>query len=171
MMITQDIELKYDFGFEKDGFNWNIINDDVMGGISRSTIDLTENSAVFSGFTSLKNNGGFASIRSPREIRDLSKFEKVRIRFRSNTDRDFALRLGLYDVYYKPNFKYFFNPESSDWQTIEFKLSEFKEYTLGKLTDSSIEWALLDKVLRIGIIVADKKEGPFLIEIDFIEFI
>ena len=30
MMITNDIELKYDFGLEKDGFNWNIINDDVM---------------------------------------------------------------------------------------------------------------------------------------------
>jgi hypothetical protein len=170
-MITQDIEIKYDFGFEKEGFNWNIINDDVMGGLSKSTVDLTENSAVFSGYTSLKNNGGFASIRSPRGQKDLSKYDKVRIRFRSNTNREYAIRLGLYELYYKPNFKYFFKSESKDWKTIEFKLSEFKEYTLGRLTDSSIEWALLNKVLRIGIIVADKKEGPFQIEIDYIEFI
>ena len=170
MMITQDTDIKYDFGFEKDGFNWNIINDDVMGGLSKSAIDLTENSVVFSGVTSLKNNGGFASIRSPRKQKDLSKYEKIRIRFRSNTNREYAMRLGLYDVYYKPNYKYFFKPKSDEWQTIEFNLSEFKEYTLGRLTANSIEWAFLDKVLRIGIIVADKKEGPFQIEIDYIEF-
>jgi len=170
-MITQDMDLKYDFGFERDGFNWNIINDDVMGGISKSTIDLTEASVVFSGFTSLKNNGGFASIRSPRGQNDLSKYDKVRIKFRSNTNREFAIRLGIYELYYKPNFKYFFKSETKDWQTIDFELSEFKEYTLGRLTDNSIEMALLDRVLRVGIIVADKKEGPFQIEIDFIEFL
>jgi monofunctional biosynthetic peptidoglycan transglycosylase len=170
MMITHDINLKYDFGSEQDGFNWNIVNDDVMGGISKSTIDLTENSAVFSGYTSLKNNGGFSSIRSPRAEKDLSMYDNVRIRFKSNTDREFALRLGLYDAYYKPNYKYFFKSETKDWQTIEFKLSEFKEYRLGILTDNSIQMELMGKVLRVGIIIADKKEGPFQIEIDYIEF-
>jgi monofunctional biosynthetic peptidoglycan transglycosylase len=169
-MITQEIELKYDFGIDKDGPYWNIINDDVMGGVSRSTVEMTSNSLIFSGYTSLQNNGGFASIRSQRTQKDLSRYETVRIRFRSDTDRTYALRLGLYDRYYKPNFKYFFNSKNSEWQTLEFKLSDFKEYTLGRMTDNSIQWALLNKVLRVGIIVADKKEGPFRIEIDFIEF-
>lgn len=169
-MITYDINLKYDFGKIEDGFNWAIINDDVMGGISNSNIVLTDNSVIFKGNTSLKNNGGFASIRSPLKQIDLSQFKSVKIKFRSDSDREFALRLGLYEVYYKPNYKYFFKPSIQGWETIEFNLSDFKEYTLGKLTNDTISMRLLDKVLRIAVIVADKKEGPFEIEIDYIEF-
>ena len=44
--------------------NWSIVNDDVMGGVSSSNISINdENNIVFSGFLSLKNNGGFASSR------------------------------------------------------------------------------------------------------------
>ena len=44
--------------------NWSIINDDVMGGVSSSSISINnENNIVFIGFLSLKNNGGFASSR------------------------------------------------------------------------------------------------------------
>ena len=44
--------------------NWRIINDNVMGGISNST--MSQNSSgelVFKGSVSLENNGGFASCR------------------------------------------------------------------------------------------------------------
>ena len=44
--------------------NWGIVNDDVMGGISKSTLSLSnENNLVFNGYLSLENNGGFASSR------------------------------------------------------------------------------------------------------------
>ena len=44
--------------------NWNIVNDDVMGGISRSYLSLSdENNLIFNGYLSLENNGGFASSR------------------------------------------------------------------------------------------------------------
>ena len=44
--------------------NWNIVNDDVMGGISKSFLSINdENNLIFSGNVSLKNNGGFASTR------------------------------------------------------------------------------------------------------------
>ena len=44
--------------------NWNIVNDDVMGGVSTSNLSLNqENSLIFNGYLSLDNNGGFASSR------------------------------------------------------------------------------------------------------------
>ena len=45
--------------------NWRIINDDVMGGISKSYISLNdENNMLFNGYLSLENRGGFASCRN-----------------------------------------------------------------------------------------------------------
>ena len=42
---------------------WRVINDDVMGGLSQSRIELSPAStALFSGQLALENNGGFASI-------------------------------------------------------------------------------------------------------------
>ena len=44
--------------------NWNIVNDDVMGGISTSYLSVSdEKNLIFNGNLSLKNNGGFASSR------------------------------------------------------------------------------------------------------------
>jgi monofunctional biosynthetic peptidoglycan transglycosylase len=43
---------------------WTAINDDLMGGISQSRIELSPAAtALFSGQLALENNGGFASIR------------------------------------------------------------------------------------------------------------
>ena len=43
---------------------WRIVNDGVMGGISKSNIYLNEvSNIIFAGNVSLENNGGFASIR------------------------------------------------------------------------------------------------------------
>ena len=45
--------------------NWRIVNDDVMGGISKSYISLNdENNMLFNGYLSLENRGGFASCRN-----------------------------------------------------------------------------------------------------------
>lgn len=43
---------------------WQVVNDGVMGGVSKGQFRLSEDGTlVFSGTLSLKNNGGFASIR------------------------------------------------------------------------------------------------------------
>ena len=56
--------MSIDIIYPKDNIgikNWNIVNDDVMGGISRSSLSMNdENNLIFSGYLSLENNGGFA---------------------------------------------------------------------------------------------------------------
>ena len=169
MTTINNSTYKIDFGTDLDGQDWMVVNDNVMGGRSNSTAELSTNSLIFKGYVSLKNNGGFASLRSPLGKFDLSKYNKVKIRFRS-AGRDFALRLGTSDVYYRPNYKHIFSSTTKDWEIAELNLSDFKEYTLGQITGTKIAEDIFERIIRIGIILSDKKEGPFEIEIDYIEF-
>lgn len=175
MITNQTIEntppLSIDFGSDKDGNNWYVVTDRVMGGVSTSSIKMSKNSLIFSGTVSLKNNGGFASIRSSQQSIDLSKYKQVLIRFKtSELNRTFALRLNTNTVYYRPSYNQSFKAKTKDWQTLSFKLIDFKETILGKSTKKTIPLEKLKNVLRIGIMLNDKKEGRFSLEIDSIHF-
>lgn len=59
-----DKTILIDFSSNKELEEWTNINDTVMGGKSKSTINLnSDGHAVFSGHVSLEKNGGFASAR------------------------------------------------------------------------------------------------------------
>ena len=65
--------------------NWNIVNDDVMGGISKSYLALNdENNLIFSGNVSLRNNGGFASTRMELDRESLNGIRFFKIKFRGD---------------------------------------------------------------------------------------
>lgn len=160
---------KIDFGQNTGGEDWEIVNDGVMGGLSKSSVTLTKNSLIFKGELSLKNNGGFASIRSANQNLDLSNFTSIKIKYRSS-GRNFALRLATSNWYYKPNYKHHFGSSSGEWEVAILKLSDFKEYTMGEISNPIVTKDKLKNCIRIGIILSDKKEGPFEIEIDSIEF-
>jgi len=52
-------------GLIDDPSAWRIVNDGVMGGLSASRVSRTGDALRFAGEISLRNNGGFASIRRP----------------------------------------------------------------------------------------------------------
>jgi len=169
MIMSNDSNYKIDFGQSTGGQDWMIVNDGVMGGLSQSTLTFTKNSLVFKGTLSLKNNGGFASIRSSKGKFDLSKYTTVKIKYRS-AGRNFSLRFADSEIYFRPNYKHNFGSSSREWEIAELKMSDFKEYTMGRLSGATVSKDKLENVIRIGIILSDKKEGPFEIEIDYIEF-
>ena len=175
MMVSQNpeqaTEYCIDFGQNGNGRDWYEINDDVMGGRSRSQLSYTNESMIFSGHVSLENNGGFASVRSPRKKLDLSKYQYVTIVFRSdNKDRNFALRLNNNDRYYLPSYNKKFNAKSENWQQIKFNLRDFNETVMGKETGALISSNQLQNIIRIGIMLNDKKEGTFRLELRQITF-
>ena len=57
--------------------DWRIINDSVMGGVSRSQFNIFEEYIRFSGHVSLENNGGFASIRALHAMPTVDKTKIV----------------------------------------------------------------------------------------------
>ena len=171
LTTMNDTVFTIDFGKQTGGQDWYVVNDGVMGGLSNSSITFDQESMLFTGNVSLENNGGFASVRSARQLMDLSKYTKVKIRFKSkNKDRIFALRLNTNDVYYRPSYNQDFQSISDDWQELEFNLTDFNETVLGRKTGKTIPTSQLEKVIRIGIMLNDKKEGAFSLEIDAITF-
>ena len=60
--------------------NWNIVNDDVMGGISTSYLSVSDGkSLIFNGNLSLENNGGFASTRHRFKEQTLASVKSFKI--------------------------------------------------------------------------------------------
>lgn len=169
MLFAAPPQLVFDFGSKDTTSNWYIVNDDVMGGRSTSTLEEAENSIRFEGSISLENNGGFASIRSPRKLYDLSSYKTITIRFKS-TGRDFGIVLERYRRFYLPTHKLVFSSDTNEWNTVSFPINAFKKQILGRDIGGFIDTKTLKNIERIGIILFDKKEGDFAVEIDYIRF-
>lgn len=167
LLNTKD--LNYDFGITKEGINWYVVNDGVMGGLSDSDAFLQENSLLFKGNVSLDNNGGFVSLRCPYGDMDFSKFKTVSIKYK-NAGQNFAFQLETERMFFRPNYKVLLADSENEWTTASFKLEDFKEYVMGKANGNEITSIKLANVIRFGFINYGKKAGDFEFEIDYIKF-
>ena len=69
------------FTFTAGEPNWYTVDDDVMGGVSSSTVVVIEPDVLFfSGTMSLENNGGFSSVRSDWTPTNLSEADGLLLR-------------------------------------------------------------------------------------------
>jgi uncharacterized protein YbjT (DUF2867 family) len=74
---------------------WGALDDIVMGGVSESSIRLTDNTALFTGNVSTANSGGFASVRTRNfdSPIDLTGFSGIQLRVKGDGKRyKFILR-------------------------------------------------------------------------------
>lgn len=155
----------FDFNEKSSLENWYIINDNVMGGVSRSNISINEDgNAVFKGSVSLENNGGFCSVRYDFEEIDVTNFEKITFRIKGDGKKyQFRIRANRDDYYSYIN--YF--ETSGKWQTIEIPLREMYPVFRGRkleMPDFSHK-----KIEEIAFLIGNKKEENFRLEIDKIE--
>lgn len=160
---------KIDFGTEKVTTGWMSVNDSVMGGRSQGGISFTEDALVFQGNLSLENNGGFSSIRTNWGNYDLSKYKKIIIRVQGD-GRKYGFVLSTASRFYLPNHKFEFSGKKGEWTTIEMPLKDFHEEVMGRKTGDLIQEETLQRIIRMGIILADKQAGSFKLEIDYMEF-
>lgn len=168
-LINTVENLTYDFGAEKDGQEWMIVNDGVMGGLSRGSVSFTDNSLVFSGNVSLENNGGFTSFRAPYARYDLSKYDKIEIRYRSE-GMDCAMSLDQNRRFWRPNHKMPIPATNNTWMTLNVNLYELSEYQMGNRTGGRLNENNAKQTIRLGLITDSKKAGEFSLEIDYIKF-
>jgi|TARA_B100000745_G_scaffold295074_1_gene238798 monofunctional biosynthetic peptidoglycan transglycosylase len=152
---------------EGEGVLWSIVNDGVMGGRSTSKISLTdERTALFTGFVSLENNGGFASTRAAFQSLDLSAYEGVTLRVKGD-GRRYQLRFrqnGAFDgVAYGVEFK----TTPGEWTEVDLPFETFQATFRGYVPRGS---GPLDpaRIRQMGILIGDEKEGPFALEIDWV---
>jgi monofunctional biosynthetic peptidoglycan transglycosylase len=162
--------LIFDFGEEKEFGRWTIVNDGVMGGLSQSQVKLQGDAVLFSGSVSLRNNGGFVSLRSALGTYDLSAYRFVEIRFKSDTDRKFELLIEKETPFYLPKYRVKFGTKTQDWMTLTIPLQNLEINRMGSTLSQGIDPKDLNPVQRIGFILADKQEGSFQLWIDYVKF-
>src|SRR5689334_21649557 len=89
-------KILFDFQDSTNSSAWQIVNDDVMGGVSTSSFSLTNGVALFQGKLSLENNGGFASVRSVPVRESLTGLTAFVLRVRGDCRRyKFSVRTGV----------------------------------------------------------------------------
>ena len=150
---------------------WKLLSDNIMGGVTKSKIEYTNNSVLLSGNISLDNYGGFSSIKTKYKSVDLSKYNGIKIKFKS-TNQKFAFTLEDNQNWTKPNYKREFSPKKDDsWEEMIIYFKDFQEIVIGETTGNMMKSKSLKNIVRMGIMTYEKKEGPFSLEVDYIEFI
>ena len=167
-LIAQE-SIKIDFGEKKEGKYWNVVNDGVMGGLSKGSKQLTKNSLIFKGKVSLDNNGGFSSLRYSFTDKDVSMFNEIELRYRA-VGISLAFTIAVSKRWYVPNYKINLSATSSSWTTTTIKFSDLKKYYIGKPMNQRLKKETLKEIVRIGFITDEKKYGDFEFEIDYIKF-
>lgn len=148
--------------------DWQVVNDGVMGGLSKGNVEITDEGTMkFTGTLSLENNGGFSTVRSNGPQLDLSSDLGILLRVKGD-GREYDLRLDS-DATYRGmpvSFAGKFVAEKGDWQQITIPWSAFEGSWRGAdLPNEKLNPAV---IRRAGVLLGDKKNGPFNLEIDYI---
>jgi hypothetical protein len=146
---------------------WQIVNDDVMGGISSSKAIIKDDKIIFSGNVSLENNGGFASLRSPVKNYNFENFSGIEIKIKGDGKR---YSISMKETTYFSGYFYTssFETKKNDWTVVKIPFENFKLNYFGKETNSQ-QKIPLSKIKEISLLIGDKQEGTFEAEIDYIK--
>lgn len=148
---------------------WNAVNDGVMGGRSDGRFRINQyKNLEFFGNLSLVNNGGFASVRSRGSAMNLKSGDSIVVRVRGD-GREYAL--NLYPPGRRMAFSYraTFRTTKDEWTTVKVPLSAFAATSFGRVVPNSP--LNPHQISGIGILLGDKKAGPFKLEIESISVV
>lgn len=153
---------------ENQKFSWQIVNDGVMGGLSKGNVEHTdENIMHFWGTLSLDNNGGFSTVRSGRVDFDLSNDLGLLLRVKGD-GRTYEARLDSTATFRGNPLSFYgkFKTEKKKWIQVKIPFSSFT----GSWRGRQFPDAVLDTkaIQRVSILLADKKPGPFDLEVEWI---
>ena len=155
----------FDFNTKSDLNNWQVVNDGVMGGTSRSKFYLnSEGHGCFDGTVSLENNGGFCSVRYEftRIALDINKIICLRIKG-DGKDYQFRVKTKKSDAH---SYIYPFRT-SGEWQNIEIPVTDFYPSFRGRKLDiPNYDGSNLEE---IAFLIGNKKEENFQLLLDRIE--
>jgi hypothetical protein len=147
--------------------DWQVINDGVMGGLTRSSARCGDHGVLFSGTLSTANNGGFASIRSrlQRPVRGLREVRvrcsgdglRYQLRLRDSEDSSSAAWRASFDA-------------ASETRTIVLKAGDFEPVVRGRRVEALP--GLAERQLRfVGLMLTNDQPGPFALTVHAIELV
>ena len=147
---------------------WTVINDNVMGGASKSSFRVSENGeGIFKGTLSLENNGGFASVRSIPVSMNLSGIDAFLIRVRGD-GRKYKFTVRTRQGFAAPVYQHPFTAPAGVWTEHHLRLRDFVPTYRGRTLQNAPQLTV-GKQASIGFILADKQKGPFLLKFKPVE--
>ena len=161
-MMPQAEAIIYDSSQNQNSDFWEIVNDGVMGGLSEGEIVLSENgNALFEGFVTTENNGGFSLVKHSFSKKNVSKYKAVVMRIKGDgKNYQFRIKERLDQEYsYVHNFK-----SSGDWETIKIPFATCYASLRGDALNLSNYNGLFME--GISFLVGNKKKEDFALEIE-----
>lgn len=145
---------------------WRAVNDGVMGGVSQSAIQPTEeNTGLFSGVLSLENNGGFASVRTELGTCDLSEEAGLELRVKGD-GRTYQVRLRTDDRFDGIAYRADFDTSEDEWITAQIPFDRFQATFRGSRVADAPPLDV-SRIRQLAFMLADKRPGRFSLEIDY----
>ncbi|MDG2111087.1 MAG: CIA30 family protein [Actinomycetota bacterium] len=156
--------------FESDDANqqWSVVNDDVMGGRSLGGLSFNAGILTFEGEIDT-DGGGFSSLRLPLEPQTLSPYDRIELRARPD-DRTYMVTFdddpasGNRRVSHRAPIEF---TASGQWQTISVPFDKLSPAIFGRPIDHLPFRKHL--ATRMGLLISDAVDGPFRLEIDWID--
>ena len=147
-----------DFDDPVSTLGWTSVNDVVMGGASCSQLNFNPDGyAEFSGEISLKNNGGFASMRSAPSNYSIVNIKNLCLCILGDGHR-YKLNLRMDNYPDGINYQALFTPPG-EWSEVIFSYDDFKPCFHG----DSVSAPPLDfsRINQIALMIGDRQEGSF----------
>lgn len=161
-MNTQDDSLIFDFKTERSTTHWMVVNDGVMGGLSKGKISINDSgNGLFEGFLSTENNGGFSLVKYAFSKRDVSQFTSVKLRLKGD-GKLYQLRIKADQT---KSFSYIHPFQTSGaLQTIMIRFCDFfASYRGSRLDIPNYDGKLMEEV---SLFIGTERSGDFTLEID-----
>lgn len=153
---------------EAESLGWRVVDDGVMGGLSKGNLAVTKEGLLkFNGNLSLENNGGFSSLRTDRLKMDLSAAEGLVARVKGD-GRTYQMRFNT-DARFRGmevSFMAEFPTRKGKWTEVKIPFDQFEGSFRGmRLRNEKFDPT---KISRLGLLLGDKKAGPFELYVDWI---
>ena len=157
----------FDFSEADPGKKWITVNDNVMGGRSKGGFTFKGDRLLFAGSTNT-NGGGFSSIRTRPGALGLSGKDGVMIRFKGDgRTYKFGLEMAGSRATYRADFDT--KADFKGWQVAKIPFSAFAAGWRGMKLPRDRYPLERGKIDSLGVMIYDKKDGPFSLQIDWIK--
>ena len=157
------------FDFEAGERDWYTVDDNVMGGVSSSTVELSSSGVLtFSGNMSLENNGGFASITSAWAPMNLQGYDGTLIRVQGDGNR-YRLRLRTTGTGREVTYNALFRTIPGEWQEIFIPFDKM----LPTYRGTAVNAGKLDPsgIASVGFMLSDNQPGEFSLKVEWIRVV
>lgn len=153
---VQDKLTIFDFTQENSGKGWYIVNDGVMGGLSKGEFSIENKLAVFKGEVSTDNNGGFTMIQNRFKTIVTKNFKGFVIKLKGD-GKDYQFRVKS-DRYQQYSYVFQFST-SGEWEEISIPFSDLVPRFRGRAVDlPNFDGG---QIQEVAFLIGNKRDEPF----------